>query len=252
MQGREKDGKARDRPARRYPSFGRLAAIAVLILGLVAYFGFGLHHLVSLETLHAHHETMKSWVDGYGVGAGLAFAAIYAVAVAFSVPGAVILTVIGGFLFGPYVATLCVVIGATVGATMLFLLARYALADFLRAKFGRALSRMAAGFNENPMCYMLILRLVPLFPFWLVNLVPALLGVRLGTYVVSTLFGIIPGTFVYALLGDGAGAILEAGHSLNLRIILEFRFLAPILGLIVLAAIPIVYQKLKGPGDSGP
>ncbi len=252
MQGVEEDREARDRAAWRCPSFGRLVAVAVPIIGLVAYFAFGLHHVVTLESLHLHHEMMKSWVDGYGIGAGLAFAAIYALVVAFSVPGALVLTVMGGFLFGPYEATIYVVFGATIGATVLFLLARYALSDFLRARFGRTLSRMAEGFNQNPMCYMLILRLVPLFPFWLVNLVPALLGVGLGTYVISTFFGIIPGTLVYAMLGAGAGALLEAGEELNLNAILEFRFLAPIIGLMVLAAIPVVYKKLKGSGGTGP
>ena len=148
-------------------------------------------------------------------------------------------------MFGPSVATAVVVIGATCGATILFLAARYAFADYLRGKAGGAMRRMEAGFNENPVSYMLILRLVPLFPFWLVNLVPAFLGVKIRVYVLSTLFGIIPGTFVYALVGDGAGAVLDAGGDLDLGIIFEPRILAPIVGLALLACIPIVYKRFR-------
>jgi uncharacterized membrane protein YdjX (TVP38/TMEM64 family) len=104
---------------------------------------------------------------------------------------------------------------------------------------------MEAGFNESPLCYLLILRLVPLFPFVLVNLVPAFLGVRLSTYAVGTFLGIIPGTFVYALVGDGAGAVLDAGGDLDLGVIFQPRFLAPVIGLAALAAIPIVYRRLR-------
>ena len=180
-----------------------------------------------------------------GALAWLVYAAIYMVAVAFSIPGGAVLTIAGGFMFGPFVATAVVVVGATCGATLLFLAARYAFADYLRGKAGGAMRRMEAGFNENPVSYMLVLRLVPLFPFWLVNLVPAFLGVKLRTYFLSTLVGIIPGTFVYALVGDGAGAVLDAGGDLDLGIIFEPRFLAPIIGLAVLACIPILYKRIQ-------
>jgi uncharacterized membrane protein YdjX (TVP38/TMEM64 family) len=217
----------------------------VLGLGLAAFFGLGLDRYVSLDHLKEHRSELQAWVARDGVAAGLAFAACYAVAVALSIPGAVILTIIGGFLFGPFLATLYVVCGGTLGAMALFLAARFALADFLRARVGGSLARMEAGFNENPLSYLLILRLVPLFPFWLVNLVPAFLGVRLSTYVIGTFVGIIPGTFVYALVGDGAGAVLDAGGDLDLGIIFKPRFLAPVIGLAALAAIPIVYRRLK-------
>jgi uncharacterized membrane protein YdjX (TVP38/TMEM64 family) len=232
----------------RFPSPGHLIPVLILIAGLVAYFGFGFHKFVSLEALREHHDLLTDWVDGYGVTAGLCFASIYAAAVAFSIPGATLMTITAGLLFGPFLATMYVVLGATIGATVLFLAARYAFSDFLRAKAGGAMGKMADGFNENPMSYMLVLRLVPLFPFWLVNLVPAFLGVTLTTFVISTFFGIMPGTFVYALLGDGAGAVLHAGQDLDLMIIFKPRFLAPLIGLGVLAAIPVAYRKLKGRG----
>ena len=102
-------------------------------------------------------------------------------AISISIPGGLILTVAGGFLFGPYLATVCVVVGATIGSTVVFLAARYALRDFLQAKFGSALDKMEAGFNEHPKSYLFVLRLVPLFPFWLVNIVRRSLACRLVT-----------------------------------------------------------------------
>ena len=223
----------------------RLLPVAVLVAGLVAFFAFDLDEFVTLEVLKTHRAVLQGWVESQGAVAWLVYAAIYLAAVAFSIPGGAILTIAGGFMFGPYVATGVVVVGATCGATILFLAARYAFADYLRQKTGGAMRRMEAGFNENPVSYMLILRLVPLFPFWLVNLVPAFLGVKIKIYFLSTLIGIIPGTFVYSLVGDGAGAVLDAGGDLDLGIIFEPRILAPIVGLAVLACIPIVYKRFQ-------
>lgn len=226
-------------------NFKRLLPITVLVAGLAAFFAFDLDRFVTLDALKTHREMLQGWVETQGAVAWLIYALIYLAAVAFSIPGGAVLTIAGGFLFGPYVATVVVVLGATCGATVLFLAARYAFADYLRGKASGAMRRMEAGFNENPMSYLLILRLVPLFPFWLVNLVPAFLGVKIRTYFLSTLIGIIPGTFVYSLVGDGAGAVLDAGGDLDLGIIFEPRILAPIVGLAVLACIPIVYKRIQ-------
>lgn len=227
-------------------TLGRVIPLALLVIGLAAFFFFDLNQYVSLDALKTHREQLQSWVQNYGALSALVFAGIYALAVAFSIPGAVFITIAGGFMFGPYLGTIYVVIGATIGAIGVFLAAKYALGDALRAKAGPAIKRMEAGFRENELSYLLILRLVPLFPFWLVNLVPAFLGVSLRTYTIGTLLGIIPGAFVYSLVGDGAGAVLDAGGDLNLGIIFAPRFLAPIIGLAVLACIPIVYKKYKG------
>jgi pyruvate/2-oxoglutarate dehydrogenase complex dihydrolipoamide dehydrogenase (E3) component/uncharacterized membrane protein YdjX (TVP38/TMEM64 family) len=227
--------------------FRRAIPILVLIAGLVAYFAFGLDEYITLESLKDNRVALQEWVDAYGFSAGLAYMAVYAVAIALSIPGGLVLTVAGGFLFGPYWATLYVVIGATVGATIVFLAARYALADFLRRKAGTAMAKMEAGFNEQPLSYLLLLRLIPLFPFWLVNIVPAFLGVSLPIYVIATFLGIIPATFVFALVGDGIGAVLDKGQDLDPGIIFEPRFLWPIVGLIVLVLIPVIYKKIKRP-----
>jgi uncharacterized membrane protein YdjX (TVP38/TMEM64 family) len=249
------NGTAGAQPSRRSRSLGRIVPIAVLAAGLVLFVALDLDRYVSLDGLRGHRSELTDWVARNGVAAGVVFAAAYAIAVACSIPGGALLTIAGGFLFGPYAATAYVVCGATLGATALFLAARFALTGFLKGRVGGALAKMAAGFNENPLSYLLILRLVPLFPFWLVNIVPALLGVRTSTYVIGTFFGIIPGTFVFALVGDGAGAVLDAGKDLDLDIIYKPRFVAPIIGLAVLATVPIAYRRLRsrrrrGGGDA--
>jgi uncharacterized membrane protein YdjX (TVP38/TMEM64 family) len=144
-----------------------------------------------------------------------------------------------------------VVISATVGAVALFLAARSALFDVLHAKAGPALLKMEQGFKESALSYLLVLRLIPLFPFWLVNLVPALLGVPLRTYVIGTAIGIIPGTFVYASIGNGLGAILDSGEQPDLTVIFNTEVLIPILGLAVLSLLPVLYKLVKARRGGG-
>lgn len=225
----------------------RVLLVALFAAALGAFFYFDLARFLSLDALQAHRGELLSLVDRLGFAAWGGYVAIYAVSTVFSLPGGAVLTILGGFLFGPWIGVPLALIGATAGATGLFLAARYVFRDALRARVGPAMRRMEDGFNENALSYLLFLRLVPVFPFWLVNLVPAFLGVRLGTYVLATFAGIVPGTLVYVLVGDGLGAVLEAGGALDLGIIFEPRFLAPILGLAALALVPVLYKKLKRP-----
>jgi uncharacterized membrane protein YdjX (TVP38/TMEM64 family) len=229
----------------RPSAFKRFAPVVVLVAGFVLFFALGLHRYVSADALKAHHETLSHWVDDNMLVAPLVFALVYVLAVAFSVPGASVLTILGGFLFGAYAATAVIVVSATVGATAVFLAARYAFYDMLSAKTGPYLKRFEAGFNENGVWYMLILRLVPLFPFWLVNIAPAFLGVSLRCYVVSTLVGIVPGTFVYALVGAGLDEVLAAGGDIDFGIIFSPAILGAVIGLAVLAALPILFNRWK-------
>jgi uncharacterized membrane protein YdjX (TVP38/TMEM64 family) len=126
-----------------------------------------------------------------------------------------------------------------------FLAARTALGDFLRAKAGSGLRRMEDGFRQNAFSYLLVLRLVPIFPFWLVNLVPAFCGVSLRTYALATLIGIVPGSFVFSSVGNGLGALLDRGETPDLMIVFQWEILLPILGLALLALLPILVRKLQ-------
>lgn len=231
-------------PARA--GLARLWPLAVVAAGIAAFFWFGLDRFLTFEALKENRAFLKSWTSEHGFLAALVFICAYCVMVALSLPGAVWATLAGGFVFGTWMGGLYVVIGATLGALAIFLIARYALADFFRAKAGAAVQRMEAGFNANALSYMFVLRLVPLFPFWLVNLVPALLGVKVRTYAISTFFGIMPGSFVYASVGNGLGAVFASGGKPDLGIIFAPEVLLPILGLAGLSLIPVVYKRFGG------
>ena len=224
-------------------TLARLLPLCLVVAGLIAFFAFGFHHYVDFYVLKEHHDWLGEQVGRHAVLSAIAFMALYAAMVALSVPGGSLMTIAGGFLFGPLVACIYVVVSATVGATIIFLIAKTALGDVLRARATPFLRRMEAGFREDALSYLLVLRLIPLFPFWLVNLVPAFLGVPLRTFVIGTFFGIIPGTFVYALVGDGVGALIELGQEPDLYAIFAPRFLAPIIGLVLLILAPVLYKK---------
>ena len=227
----------------------RLLPLLILVIGLGLFFAFDLGRYLSWEAVAEYQDWLLGRVAAYGFLAYLIFFVIYAVVTAFSVPLGWVLTVVGGFLFGTVAAAVTVILGATVGAVCLFLAARYALYDVLHAKAGPALLKMEQGFKENALSYLLVLRLVPLFPFWLVNLVPALLDVPLKIYVIATFIGIIPGTFVYASVGNGLGEILARGEEPDASIIFEPHVLLPILGLAVLALVPVFYKAWKARKD---
>lgn len=226
------------------PLFVRIVLVAVLVGGLVAFFVLDLGRYVSFESLQSNREMLLEYINQNGFLAALLFGVIYAVVVAFSLPGGAFMTIAGGFLFGLVGGGLIVVVGATVGATVLFLIARTAVGGFLKARAGPFVRKMEDGFRQNALCYLLVLRLIPIFPFWLVNLVPAFIGVSTPTYIVATFFGIIPGTFVYASVGNGLGTLFEAGESTDslLMTIFQPQFLGPLVGLSVLAVLPVVYN----------
>lgn len=214
-----------------------LAAVALFIVirqtGLASY--------LSLDTLKTHREALTTWVEANRAMAAFAYVAAYVVAVAFSMPGAVFLTLSGGFLFGAVFGTLLTVIGATVGATLIFLFAKTLFGANALDRFGAPAAKLAEGIRKDAASYLLVLRLVPLFPFFLVNLVPAFVGVPLLTYVLTTFFGIIPGTAVFSLAGAGLGSVLDQGGAITPGSILTPQIIGGLVGLaaLSLAAIPI-------------
>ncbi len=243
--GQVDPSKCREKEGRRRATVRRCVPLGILAIGFAAFFAFGLQKYLSFEMLQENRVALRAMVEANRFLALAVYVLVYALAVGFSLPGGAILTIAGGFLFGPVLATLAVVVGATAGATGLFLAARTALGDMLRARAGSAINRMAEGFRRNALSYLLFLRLVPAFPFWLVNLVPAFLGVSLRTFVVGTFFGIIPGTVVYALVGNGLGTVLDAGERPDLDVIFRWEILLPVLGLGVLALSPVLYKRWK-------
>lgn len=222
-----------------------LAVFAALIAGLLSS---GVQDFLSLEALKENRETLLGFVARNYIAAAGTFMLVYVLAVTFSIPGAVWLSIAGGFVFSAGPATVYIVVAATLGATFVFLLARYVLGDMLRQKAGGAIDRMRAGFQEDAFSYMLVLRLVPLFPFFVVNLVPAFLNVPVRVYVTATALGIIPGTFVFAWIGSGIGAVFDAGGAVDPgAILLQPNVIGPLLGLAALALIPVAYKRLRKP-----
>lgn len=226
--------------------------LGVILLGIAAFFALDLDSYVTFDAIRQNRAWLVAQVRDNSVLAALAFITVYATVVALSLPGAAtVLSVTGGFLFGQWLGTAWNVAAATLGATLLFLAARTAFADLLHRKAGPWLHRLEAGFRENALSYLLFMRLVPLFPFFVVNLVPAFLGVRLRTFVAATFFGIIPGAFVYTSVGVGLGSVFESGDSFSLRGILTPQILLALAGLAALALIPVAYRTLRARRPGG-
>jgi uncharacterized membrane protein YdjX (TVP38/TMEM64 family) len=219
----------------------QLVPLGLLVVAGIAFIVAGGHKYLSFAALSENRDWLCSLVKSWGIVAALLYVVVYGLLVALSVPGAAVLTIAGGFLFGTWLGALCAVIGATLGATMIFLAARAGLGG-LAQRAGRFIGKFEAGFRADAFSYLLVLRLVPIFPFWLVNLVPALVGVRLPTYVLATFLGIIPGTFVYASLGKGLGDVVEEP---DLTILFKPSVLVPIVGLALLALIPVGYKRWR-------
>ena len=204
---------------------------------------------LSFETLRDNRESLIAFRDGNYLLTVLVYILIYIVMVAFSLPGAVFATLAGGFLFGLWAGTFFTVGAATIGATLLFLAARHGFGETLAQKMEAstgAIKKIKDGIDENQWSMLFLIRLVPVVPFFVANLIPAFVQVPVSRYVVSTFLGIIPGTFVFTSVGAGLGEVFQRGETPDLGIIFEPHVLGPMLGLAALALLPIVLKALTG------
>ncbi|MEQ1616105.1 MAG: TVP38/TMEM64 family protein [Hyphomicrobiaceae bacterium] len=188
----------------------RFLPLIVLAAVMVLVFAMGWHRYLSLKTIGLNYEALKSFISSNLLLSVLGFIAAYICVVALSLPGGLVMTLAGGLLFGWQIGAPAAVIGATIGATLLFLIARSSLGESLAARAGPSIAKLRQGFQDNAFSYLLFLRLVPAFPFVIVNLAPALLGVKFSTYVAATFLGIIPGTTAYSIAGAGLASVVEA------------------------------------------
>ena len=212
--------------------------ITLIVVGiLAAFFYFDLGRYLSLEALKQHRDQLMTFTQTHYAASAMLFILVYVVVAGLALPGAVILTLAGGFLFGSILGTLFVNLGATTGAVVAFLASRYLLHDAVERKVGTWLARFQEGFAKNAFSYLLTLRLIPLFPFFVVNLVSGLTRVSMGTYAAATAIGIIPGSFVYAYAGHQLGSINSLQEIASPNVIGAF----VLLGLFAL--IPIIYKK---------
>jgi len=237
----------------------RLLPLAVVAVLLIIVYAMGWHRELSLESLIRHRAAIDGFILAHKLVAILAFIGFYVAVAALSIPAGAWLTITGGFLFGTIVGALATIVGATVGATILFLIAQSAAGEHLARRAGARVARFAAGFRADAFNYLLFLRLVPV-PFWLVNLVPALLGVRLRTFVAATALGIIPATFIFAFFGAGLDSVIAAQEAtyktclaaggVDCRTnfepasLLTPTLLAALIGLGLLALVPVLAKRI--------
>lgn len=231
----------------------RLLLLPLLIVfSIVAIFAFDLGSILSFEVLAKNREWLSEAVAANALLLAIAFIGIYAVAVAFSVPGATILTLSAGFLFGTILGGAYAVVGATLGATALFLIAKTSFGEIFRARTEGVLDKLKEGFGRNALSYLLFLRLVPLFPFFLINLAAAFLQVPTRIFVFGTAIGIIPGGLVIASVGNALGVVLDQGAAPELGIIFTPPILLPLLGLGLLSLLPVLFGWLRGRRNGHP
>ena len=239
----------------------RFAPLAVIMLAMLAVFASGAHHHLSLETLVRHRMAIDAFMAHHMIAALGVFIAVYIVVVALSIPGALFLTITGGILFGALIGGAASVTGATIGATLIFLIARSACGENIVRRAGPLACKIAEGFRADAFSYLLFLRLVPAFPFFLVNLVPAVAGVKLRTFMAATAIGIVPATFAFAFFGSGLDSVLAAqegsyraclaaGRSecpihFELGTLVTPQLLAAFVALGALALIPVIVKRLR-------
>lgn len=203
---------------------------------------------LSFDTLRDNRNALLNWRDANPVLAPALFVLTYVVVVALSVPGAVWVTLTGGFLFGLFPGALYNVGGATLGATLLFLAVRSGLGEALRARIDASdgtVKRLSDGLRANEVSVLLTMRLVPAVPFFVANLIPAFLGVALWRFVWTTALGILPGGLVYTWVGAGLGEVFEHGGTPDLGVIFQPFVLGPLLGLAALSLLPMVIKRFR-------
>ncbi len=227
-----------------------LKKLPLIVIGIVAVLGaFFLRDYLTFEALAANREALLAFRDANYVMTALVFVAAYVVIVAFSLPGATIATLTGGFLFATFPGVLFNVTGATIGATAIFLAARWGFGENLGKKLEGSdgvVKKIKDGIHENQWSMLFLIRLIPAVPFFLANLIPSFLNVPLHRFVISTFVGIIPGGLVYTSVGAGLGEVFARGETPNLGIIFEPQIIFPIIGLCVLAALPIAINAIRG------
>jgi len=248
------DDDMNDIPARgtqsASPRFSVKRMLPFVVIILAAIFGFVfLRDYLSFQQLAKNQQALLLWRDSNFVLASLVFIAVYIVVVAFSLPGAAVISLTGGFLFGLFPGALYNIGAATIGAALIFQAARMGFGEALSAKMDNskgAVKKIKDGLNADEVSYLLIMRLVPAVPFFVANLIPALVGVTLKRFLWTTFVGIIPGGVIYTWVGAGLADVFAKGETPDLGIIFEPQILGPLLGLAGLAMLPILMKKIKG------
>jgi uncharacterized membrane protein YdjX (TVP38/TMEM64 family) len=229
---------------RRWAKFAPLLVIVILV---VLFFATGLNRYLSIDMLQAKRTALQAEVAAHPVRSVVIYMLVYLVMVAVSLPGAMLMTMTGGFLFGPWVGSAAAVVGMTLGAIVMFLIARSALGEILRrrTKAGGLIEKIQIGVRANAFSYLLVLRLIPAVPFWLCNIAAGFVPMPMKTYVVATVLGIIPSTVIYSSIGSGLGHVFEKGGKPDIGLVTDPEVLLPLVGLAVLSVAPLAYHAWK-------
>lgn len=228
------------KPAR--PLWVRLWPLYVIGAGIIAAWQQGVFEYLSLEQLREQQDVLKGFVADNWLVAGLTYVGIYAVATLFMMPGALWITIAGGFMFGLVGGSIATVIGATLGASLLFFAARTSVGDSLRRMAGSYADKVRNEFQQSPLAYMFAMRFVPAMPFPIANIVPALLGAKYRDYFISTALGIVPGVVAYTWIGSGLSATFAAGEDPDLGAVAG-NLLPAVIALLIVSMLPVVYKK---------
>ena len=223
----------------------KIILLGLLVVIVAVFFHFDLERFLTLEYIKAQQQVIDDYYAENRALTLIGFFLLYVVITGASLPGAAVLTLAGGAIFGLVTALILISFASTIGATLAFLVSRFLLRDWVQGKFGDKLGAINEGIKKDGAFYLFSLRLVPIFPFFIVNLVPAFLGVSLKVFFIATLVGIIPGSFVYATVGAGLGSIFDSGEEFSPAGILTPEIVTALVGLAILALIPVVYKRFK-------
>ncbi|MGM0439506.1 MAG: TVP38/TMEM64 family protein [Chlamydiota bacterium] len=223
--------------------YRRFIPIAIIITLMAAVYVSGLDNFLKIETIKDYRHEILTYVDQHPYAAPLTFIIIYIIVVALSIPGAIFLTLSAGFIFEQPFSTIYAVIGSTIGAVAIFMATRSALGDSLKKRAGPKLKKMKNGFNDDAISYLLFLRMIPIFPFWLINIAPAVFDVSLKVFFWTTFLGVIPGTFVFTQTGTGIGAILESEEPLSVQALFNTDVKIALAALGVFILVPTFIKK---------
>lgn len=218
----------------------------LIIIGIIAsFYYFHLYDHFTLEYLRAHRLLLLQWTENHYVLTVCCYTLLYITLVAVSIPASLFLSITGGFLFGITCGTLFAIVSATIGGTLFFIVARTLLKDWLMKKTGKWLEHMEKGFQQNAFHYLLTLRLIPIIPFWIVNLVSALMNVRLITFMSATIIGMIGPNLIYASIGNGLGKIFDSNQTMDLHILFQPHIYLPLAALAGLAILSVAVKGLR-------
>lgn len=239
-------GLAKTPDRHRLRTILRFGPALLVVLAIVVLLRVGVVGRLSIDGLKASRGELLTFVHAHPGESLLVYVAVYVATVALSLPTALILTLAGGFLFGPWLGGTAAAVSCTLGAVIIFLISRLAVGDAVEAKAGPRVRALAEEIKKDAFFYILTLRLIPVMPFWLTNVAAALIAIRTTTFAVATLIGIWPVSVIYAGVGSGFGSLFDSGQPLSLHALVTPKVLAPAAGLAVLSVLPILYQRWRG------